>query len=113
MQILMKEDDTVPLDVAPAKIPVVLLYNVNPEWTQSEKDEVIRLSTELHDALAGIGHPTVSVPIMDDDIAGHLRPFDPDKYIIFNWCEGLPGVENSESLVIKKLEMLGYTFTGA
>jgi D-alanine-D-alanine ligase len=103
----------VPLDITPEKIPVVLLYNVNPEWTQDEKDEVIRLSTQLSDALISIGHPTFPVPIADNDIARYLHPFDPDKYIIFNWCEGLPGIENSESLVIKKLETLGYTFTGA
>jgi D-alanine-D-alanine ligase len=103
----------VPTDIAPEKIPVVLLYNVDPEWTQEEKDEVIRQSTELGEALQKTGYPTVSVVIEDDDIAGHLRPFDPGKYIIFNWCEGLPGIENSEPLVIKKLEMLGYTFTGA
>lgn len=102
-----------PLDITPEKIPVVLLYNVNPEWTQDEKDEVIRLSTQLSDALISIGHPTFPVPIADNDIARYLHPFDPDKYIIFNWCEGLPGIENSESLVIKKLETLGYTFTGA
>ena len=100
-------------ELAPAKIPVVLLYNVNPEWTQDEKYEVIRLSTQLSDALVSVGHPTFPVPIMDDDIARHLLPFDPAKYIIFNWCEGLPGIENSESLVIKNLERLGYTFTGA
>jgi D-alanine-D-alanine ligase len=102
-----------PLDTAPAKIPVVLLYNVNPEWTQDEKDEVIRLSKQLSDALLSIGHPTFPVPIADDDIARHMKPFDPAQYIIFNWCEGLPGIENSEPLVIKKLELLGYTFTGA
>ena len=100
-------------DIAPEKIPVVLLYNVDPAWTKEEKNEVIRQSTELEEALQKTGYPTVSVVIEDDDIAGHLRPFDPDKYIIFNWCEGLPGIGNSEPLVIKKLEMLGYTFTGA
>jgi D-alanine-D-alanine ligase len=89
------------------------LYNVDPAWTKEEKDEVIRQSTELGEALQKTGYPTVSVVIEDDDITGHLRPFDPDKYIIFNWCEGLPGIGNSEPLVIKKLEMLGYTFTGA
>lgn len=100
-------------EIAPAKIPVVLLYNVDPEWTKEEKDEVIRQSTELGDALKKAGYPTSAVSIADDDMAGHLRPFDPAKYIIFNWCEGLPGVEHSEGLVAKKLEALGYTFTGA
>jgi D-alanine-D-alanine ligase len=98
---------------APEKIPVVLLYNVNPEWTQDEKDEVIRLSTQLSDALISAGHPTFPVPITDGDIARNLKPFDPARYIIFNWCEGLPGIENSEPLVVKQLEILGYTFTGA
>jgi D-alanine-D-alanine ligase len=103
----------VPIDISSVKFPVVLLYNVNPEWTQDEKEEVIKLSAQLGDALKSIGHPTYSISIGDDDIAGHLRSFDPDKYIIFNWCEELPGVEHSEMLVVKKLEILGYTFTGA
>lgn len=102
-----------PADTVAQKIPVVLLYNVNPEWTWEEKDEVIRLSTQLNDALISAGYPTFPVPVTDDDIARHLKPFEPAKYIIFNWCEGLPGTENGEPLVIKKLEELGYTFTGA
>jgi D-alanine-D-alanine ligase len=100
-------------DIAPSKIPVVLLYNVDPEWTQDEREEVIRQSTELGEALQKTGYPMVTVAIADDDIAGHLRFFDPAKYIVFNWCESLPGVEHSEWLVAKKLEDLGYTFTGA
>lgn len=100
-------------DIAPEKIPVVLLYNINQEWTREEKDEVIRQSAELGDALQTTGYPTTLVKVEDDDIAAYLRPFDPEKYIIFNWCEGLPGVQHSEWLVAKKLETLGYTFTGA
>lgn len=100
-------------DVRPAKIPVVLLYNINPEWTQGEKEEVIRLSNELGDALMEKGHPTSTLCIKDKNIEDHLGSFDRTQYIIFNWCEGLPGVEHSEWLVAKKLETLGYTFTGA
>jgi D-alanine-D-alanine ligase len=100
-------------DIPPAKIPVVVLYNIDPEWTNEEKDEVIRLSTELNDALQKTGYPTVAVAIENENIAASLRPFDPAGYIIFNWCEGLPGVKNSEWLVVKNLERLGYTFTGA
>lgn len=100
-------------ELTPAKIPVVLLYNINPEWTGEEKNEVVRLSTELKDALEKAGHPARSAVIRDDDIAGALRPFDPDRYVVFNWCESIPGIEHSEWLVAKKLEELGYTFTGA
>lgn len=100
-------------DIAPEKIPVVLLYNINEEWTQEEKKEVIRQSAELGDALQTTGYSTTLVQVENDDIAAYLRPFRPDKYIVFNWCEGLPEVEHSEWLVAKKLETLGYTFTGA
>lgn len=102
-----------PLDAAPEKIPVVLLYNVDPDWTKAEKEEVIGCSTQLGRALVEVGFPTVFVPVTDDDIAGRLQPFDPSEYIIFNWCENLPGLAHSEWLVAKRLEMLGYTFTGA
>lgn len=102
-----------PVDVAPEKIPVVLLYNVDSQWTQAENEEVISLSTQLGHALIEVGYPIVFVPIADDDIAHHLHSFDPSEYIIFNWCESLPGLAHSEWLVAKRLEMLGFTFTGA
>lgn len=102
-----------PKDIAPEKIPVVLLYNVDPEWTPAERNEVVKLSAELGDALRKTGYPTSLVVIEDGNIAGHLHPFSPDKYVVFNWCEGLPGVKHSEWLVARKLEELGYTFTGA
>jgi len=101
------------MDAAPAKVPVVLLYNVDPDWTQAEKEEVISCSTVLGHALIEVGYPTVFVPIADDDIAKHLHSFDPSEHIIFNWCESLPGLRHSEWLVAKRLEMLGFTFTGA
>jgi len=103
----------VPVEVVPEKIPVILLYNIDPHWTQAEKEEVIGLSAQLGYALIDVGYPIVFVPIADDDIATHLHYFDPSEHIIFNWCEGLPGLEHSEWLVAKRLEMLGFTFTGA
>lgn len=102
-----------PSDIAPEKIPVVLLYNVNPEWTEKEKSEVVRQSIELGDALKEKGYPVSLVAVTAEDIAGALSSFDPSRCIVFNWCEGLPGVEHGEWLVAKKLESLGFTFTGA
>ncbi len=99
--------------MAPTKIPVVLLYNINPEWTEKEKEEVVRQTTELGNALRETGYPLFTVCIQNDDITSALRDFDPDQYIIFNWCEDIPGVERGEWLVAQKLEELGYTFTGA
>ena len=102
-----------PVEIVPEKIPVVLLYNVDPDWTPSEKEEVISYSTQLGHALIEAGYPTVFVPVACDDLASHLHAFDPAEHIIFNWCEALPGIEHSEWLVAKRLEMLGFTYTGA
>lgn len=102
-----------PAKTLPEKIPVVLLYNVDPDWEQAEKEEVIKLSMELGHALIDVGHPTVFVPIVNEDIAGRLRTFNPSEHIVFNWCESLPGVPHSEWLVAEALEKLGFTFTGA
>ena len=95
--------------IAPAKLPVILLYHIDPGWTPAEKDETIRQSAELGDALRSKGHPTTMVTVTDEDIAVPLRPFDPAKYIVFNWCEELPGIPHSEWKVAKQLESLGYT----
>ena len=102
-----------PVEIEPAKIPVILLYSVDPVWTQNEKDEAIGLTLQLHQALMDMGYPLNLVSIEDDDIDGHLRCFAPDNNIVFNWCEGLPGIEHSEWLVANRLERLGFTFTGA
>ena len=56
-----------PVDIHPANNPVILLYSVDPDWTQDEKDEVIHLTTQLGHALIDMGHPVVLVPIADDE----------------------------------------------
>ena len=101
------------LDIKPDKIPVVLLYNVDPDWTDAEKEEVIGQSTKLGLALIESGYPTVFASIADDDLEGCLGRFDPASHIVFNWCESLPGISHSEWLVAKRLEAMGFTFTGA
>lgn len=102
-----------PVNIQPAQIPVILLYNIDPDWTQSEKNEAIGLTNQLGDALIDMGHPLVFVPVYDDAIANCLDSFNPAEHIVFNWCEGLPGIVHSEWLAAKNLEMLGFTFTGA
>jgi len=53
----------VPVDIHPVNNPVILLYSVDPDWTQDEKDEVIHLTTQLGHALIDMGHPMVLVPM--------------------------------------------------
>ncbi len=102
-----------PLDTDPHKVPVALLYNQNPSWTPQEKSEVDQLSCQLGEAVSGIGHPVTLLPLSDNDLTAALRFFDPCSHVILNWCETLPDIPNSESLVVRILESMGFAFTGA
>lgn len=102
-----------PLNVAPCELPVLLLYNLNPSWTAQEQEEVIAASERLGEAIAAVGHPTTLAAVTSEDLATVLAPHDPSAHIVLNWCEGLPGVPHSDSLVARELERQGFTFTGA
>jgi len=102
-----------PIKAMPENIPVILLYNVDPSWTETEKREAVGASQQLGRALTEIGHPTVFVALTDSNLAECLHSFDPAKHILLNWCESLPGIEHSEWLVAMELERMGFTYTGA
>jgi D-alanine-D-alanine ligase len=94
-------------------LPVILLHNMDPEWTEAELREAAQDVAALGDALAGVGHRVELLPVEDDRLRDRLKPFDRHDHIVFNWCEGLPGVPHSESEVAAVLEDLGFTFTGS
>lgn len=102
-----------PLGIDPRDLPVLLLFNVDRCWSPTEKEEVVSLSSQLDTAISSIGHPTKSIPLCDDDIESVLSAFDPLSYIVFNWCESIPGIPHSEHLVVRALERMGFAFTGA
>ena len=99
--------------VCEARLPVLLIHNIDPVWESSEKQEAIQGAHEIESALRDFGHPVTTVPLTDTDLFSRLRGFDPDKYIVFNWCEELPGVPHSGPIVARTLTNLGFTYTGA
>ncbi len=102
-----------PIDIDPREMQVLLIYNLDPDWDLPAKNEVIAVSSKLGQAIADIGHPTAMLPIEHQDLTSTLSPFDPSSYIVFNWCEGIPGVPHSEPLMVQFLESQGFAFTGA
>lgn len=94
-------------------LPVLLLHNLNPEWTPAERSETEADVATLDKALQELGHPIRVVALEDDRLADRLSPFDPREHIVFNWCEQLPGVPGSEPDVAAELERLGFVFTGS
>jgi D-alanine-D-alanine ligase len=94
-------------------LSVILLHNMDPEWNEAESREAAQDVAALGDALAGAGHRVELLPVEDGRLRARLDPFDPLAHIVFNWCEGLPGIPHSEAEVAAVLEELGFTFTGS
>ncbi len=94
-------------------LPVLLLHNMNPEWTPDEKKETEQDIAALGNALQNLGHPIEVVTVEDDRLTDRLGAFAPSDHIVFNWCEELPGVPHSEPAVAAVMERLGFVFTGS
>ena len=97
----------------PIGLPVLLLYNINPQWLPAEIDESRQIALTISRALREIGHPVTEICLEDQDLVGLLRPYAPEDFIVLNLCEEIPGFLNSYDLVAQTLEELGFTFTGA
>ncbi len=94
-------------------LPILMLHNMNPEWTSEELLESEQDVTTLSNALSELGHPVEIVAIEDDDLSGRLSAYNPENYIVFNWCEEIPGVPHSEPEVAAVMEQMGFVFTGS
>lgn len=94
-------------------MPVLLLYNLDPKWSTREQAEALDATSEAANALRTAGFPTTPVQVTNSDLDSVLSGYDPLEYIVFNWCESLPGIHHSEWLVAEYLEQHGFTFTGA
>lgn len=94
-------------------LPVLLLHNVDPSWEPSDVEVVFDAAMQLKSALREEGHPVVEVPVWNSELAVILKPFNPKGYIVFNWCEELPGVPRSDFVVAQILETLNFTYTGS
>jgi D-alanine-D-alanine ligase len=101
------------IDICPSGIPVLLLSNLDPKWSTREKAEAADATSQVDKALSTAGFPTTLVQVTNSDLDSVLSGYDPLEYIVFNWCESLPGVHHGEWLVAEYLEQHGFTFTGA
>jgi len=96
----------------PADLPVILLYNLDRSWPPADVDEILNLVQDLATGLSTVGHPTQTICLDDEGLERVMSGCDPARQIVFNWCEEVPGIPRSSALVARKLEELGFTFTG-
>ena len=96
-----------------SNLPVLLLHNIDPAWDPADRDLALQEVARLASALHAEGHPVANIPVYDADLHSRLRCYEPDRYIIFNWCEDIPGIPHSEALVTRILEKLHFTYSGS
>jgi D-alanine-D-alanine ligase len=96
-----------------ANISVLLIHNIDPAWESEEIEKALQEVAEFESALQDTVGQVVVVRLNNADLTSWLRAYDPDRYIVFNWCEEIPGVPRSEALVPQILEELQFTYTGS
>jgi D-alanine-D-alanine ligase len=94
-------------------LPVLLLYNIDPSWQSQDIQDCHAEVHLLKDALVEFGHPVQEVCVQSAELEPILDGFNPNEHLIFNWCEELPGIPRSASQVVKILDLMGFTYTGA
>lgn len=93
--------------------PVLLIHNLDAAWTEAEIAVALDEVRTLETALKAQGHPVANLAVRDGDLKRLLEPFDPGAWVVFNNCEGLPGIPGSEARVIGLLDEMGFAYTGA
>lgn len=94
-------------------LPVLLLYDVDPAWSQEHICNRINEVEPLINALKAIGHPVMDARLDKSDLSTVLKDHRPDEVIVFNCCEDVPGILHSCHLGARQLETFGFTFTGS
>ncbi|MCU0379269.1 MAG: hypothetical protein MUC78_13525 [Bacteroidales bacterium] len=91
---------------------VLLLYDLDPAWDESEISETRSSNKVLFESLQAEGFDTYLEELTDPDLERILDKYNPDDTIIFNLCETLPGIPDSERSVLELIEDKGFTYTG-
>jgi D-alanine-D-alanine ligase len=97
----------------PTNPPILLLYNIDHCWTQEEIHESEGLTEVFTNALRETGHQVIVVCLEENNLPSLMKQFDPNELLVFNWCEGVPGIPYGWALAANELERSGFTFTGA
>jgi len=91
---------------------VILLYDLDPAWDINEINDTRNSNKVLCESLQDEGMETYIEELSDPYMEKILERYDPADTIVFNLCETLPGIPNSERRVMEILDGSGFTYTG-
>jgi len=90
---------------------VVVLYNENPEWPESDKAWTARMVDTMTACLTEKGYRHHALKIFDS-LSG-LDQFDPKEWLVWNWAEEIGGQAWTDAVVAKELGDRGFAYTGS
>ncbi len=102
-----------PVNRAPEDLPVLYLYNIDPDWDMHDKAAALQSNEKIVAALQEAGHPVKSAGLSDQDLVSLLSQYSSRDLIVFNQCESIPGIPYSEHEAVKTIESLGFVYTGS
>ena len=94
-------------------LPVLLLYDLDRSYSESDAREAENLLAQLVSALSEVGHAVTPHPVCDPEWASQLGGLDPAGCVVLNWCDGVPGVPYSDVHIARELRAAGFTCTGS
>ncbi|MBN2322072.1 MAG: hypothetical protein JXR49_23555 [Acidobacteria bacterium] len=102
-----------PTKCAPEDLPVLFLYDMDPEWESKDRTAALESNEKMTAALKTAGHPVIPVEVNDNNLDSLLSYYSAEKLIVFNQCESIPGIPHSEHQAARIVESQGFTYTGS
>jgi len=97
-----------------AKKKILIIYDIDDNWWETEKREVYDSVKSLKTALLKKKFEVEDIEInRKEDLTIKLKKYSNNNVLIFNWCESIPGLPQSEWKVPDALEKLGFAYTGS
>jgi len=93
-------------------VKVVILYDIDLSWNSFEISSARSSAGDLCKALREQGIETISEELNNAELGKVLDRYTPDDTLLFNLCEALPGIPESESSVVRTIKERGFSYTG-
>lgn len=91
---------------------VLVVYNIEKNWDSTEISDARTSGRILYEALRKEGIKTFLEELSNPHLDSILEKHTPGDTIVFNLCEALPGIPNSERRVAEIIQGKGFTYTG-
>lgn len=100
---------------------VAILFNKDRQITGGDPQDLLAIqctisaTQNLYKALTSLGYQVVKIPVKADlgELEGRLGSFSPTQTFIFNNCDGFNGNNLGAVQVIRLIERMGFSHTGA